>query len=527
MEGDDFMPEVLSKLQQRFTELWKNLDKSQKTRLFMISTILIIAITVSIVMLTRTTYVPLVTIDDTKDVAEIEEVLKEKGVDYKPGEGNKILVNSKDKNKAEFALASSGITSSGMNFEDAWNLVNITSTESDKKQLWQNFKKKSLVAKLKMFDNVKDADVEVTMPENSLFFSGTSSEKPTAFVRINPKGDISTEQVKGIVSVVSASIEGLEPSNVTVVDNNFNVLSTEITSGIGDTSTQYKMKLRVKEELERNIKVLYPNKSSSYDYISVVVNPFLEFDKQKTTKREVAKPTDLDEAVVSSHTEKEELVNGSTGGVPGTDTNPGDGTTTYPIEAGQDSTYKKTVTDINREFNETMTEMEKAQGEVNFDKSSVAVTLWYGQKVADDTAITPEFLEQCQQVISGATNIPISKISINKYKLAPEEVYEEPLSDKIQYYIDTYGYFALMLILIIGMLIAVIPRKKKNEDLEDGLMPEMAGQGSGFIASDQEPVQEISLEERSEVKKQLDRFVKEKPESVAQLLRNWLSDDWE
>lgn len=527
MEGDDFMPEVLSKLKERFSDLWKNLDKSQKTRVYLISTILIIAITVSIVLLTRTTYVPLVTIDDTKDAAEIEKVLTDKGISFKPGEGNKILVNSKDKNKAEFALASSGITSAGMNFEDAWNLVNITSTESDKKQLWQNFKKNSLVAKLKMFDNVKDADVEVTMPENSLFFSGTSSEKPTAFVRINPKGEISTEQVKGIVSVVAASIEGLEPSNVTVVDNNFNVLSAELNSSIGDTSTQYKMKLRVKEELERNIKVLYPNKSNSYDYISVVVNPFLEFDKHKTTKREVEKPTNLDEAIVSSHTEKEELVNGVEGGVPGIDTNPGDGTTTYPIEAGRESTYKKTVTDINREFNETMTEMEKAQGEINFEKSSVAVTLWYGQKVPDDNAITPEFLEQCQQVISGATNIPISKISINKYKLAPEEVYEESLSEKIQQYIDNYGYFALMLILIIGLLIAVIPRRKKDEDVEDALVPELAGQEASFIASDQDPVQEISIEERSEVKKQLDRFVKEKPESVAQLLRNWLSDDWD
>lgn len=91
------MPEVLSKLQQRITELWKNLDKSQKGRIYVISAILVIAITVSIVMLTRTTYVPLVTIDDTKDAAEIEKVLQDKGINYKPGEGNKILVDSKEK----------------------------------------------------------------------------------------------------------------------------------------------------------------------------------------------------------------------------------------------------------------------------------------------------------------------------------------------------------------------------------------------------------------------------------------------
>jgi len=520
------MPEVLTKFKERLTEIWKNLDKSQRSRIYIISAILIIAITVSIVMLTRTTYVPLITIDDTKDAAEIEKVLTEKGINYKPGEGNKLLVDAKDKNKAEFALASSGITASGMNFEDAWNLVNITSTESDKKQLWQNFKKNNLIAKLKMFDNVKDADVEVSMPETSLFFSDTSTNKPTAFVRINPKGEITPEQVKGIVSVVAASIEGLEPSNVTVVDNNFNVLNSESSGGLGDTNTQYKMKLKVKEELERNIRTLYPNKSDSYDYISVVVNPFLEFDKQKTTKKEIEKPTGLDEAIVSSHTQKEELVNGTTGGVPGMDTNPGDGTTTYPMDAEGNSTYKKTITEVNREFNQTMTEIEKAQGEINFDKSSVAVTLWYGQRVADDSALTPEFLEQCRQVISGATNIPVSKISINKYKLAPEEVQVEPLSDKIKQYVEDYGYFALMLILIIAMFIAVLPRKKKDAE-EDQLVPEMAGVQPVIPADIEESLQEITFEEKSEVKKKIDRFVKEKPESVAQLLRNWLSEDWD
>lgn len=523
------MPEVLTKYKQRLSEFWKNLDKSQKSRIYLISAILVVAITISIVMLTRTTYVPLITIDDTKDAAEIEKVLTEKGINYKPGEGNKLLVDSKDKNKAEFALASSGIAASGMDFEDAWNLVNITSTESDKKQLWQNFKKNNLVAKLKMFDNVRDADVEVSMPDNSLFFSDTSTNKPTAFVRIDPKGEISTEQVKGIVSVVAASIEGLEPDNVTVVDNNFNVLSSEANGGLGDTTTQYKMKLKVKEELERNIRTLYPNKSDSYDYISVVVNPVLEFDKQKTTMKEVGKPTGLDEAIVSSHTQKEELVNGSTNGVPGVDSNPGDGTTTYPIEGGQDSTYKKTVTEVNREFNETLTEIEKAQGEVNFDNSSVAMTLWYGQRVLDDSAITPEFIEQCKQVISGATNIPVSKISINKYKLAPEEVTQVAMSDKIKEYVDNYGYFALMLILIIAMFIAVLPRKKKENSEDEGLVPDLALAGGPQLISPEveEALQEITFEEKSEVKKKIDKFVKEKPESVAQLLRNWLAEDWD
>lgn len=251
------MPEVLSRMQQQVTDFWKNLDKSQKTRLLVTSGILVIVLTLAIVMLTRTTYVPLITVEDPESISAIEEALKEKNIKYKHGEGKRILVDSKDKNKAEFALASTGLTETGMTFEDAWSLLKVSSSESDKKQLWQNFKKNSLIAKLKMFDNVKDADVELTIPEDSMFFIEKKSEAK-ASVRINPKGEITPEQVEGIVMVVASSIEGLDPKNVTVVDNNFNILNQDLSDGMNIPSSQYKLKLRIKEELEKNIKICIP-----------------------------------------------------------------------------------------------------------------------------------------------------------------------------------------------------------------------------------------------------------------------------
>ena len=267
-------------------------------------------------MLTRTTYITLMTIDDSRDLAEIEKALNDKNIRYKPGDRGQILVDSKDKNKAEFALASSGLTGSGMTFEDTWNLINISSTESDKKHLWHNFKTKSIIAKLKMFDNIKDADVELTVPDSSMFFV-ENKEEAKASVRINPKGEITPEQVEGIARVVASSIEGLKLENVTVVDNNFNILSQDSSNAMNIPAGQYKLKLRIKEELERNIKELYSGRSNSYDFISVVVNPVLDLDKVTTNTKEIAKPTGLDEAVVSEERHKEELENGSMEGEPG------------------------------------------------------------------------------------------------------------------------------------------------------------------------------------------------------------------
>jgi flagellar M-ring protein FliF len=520
------MPEALTKIKEQFTEFWNNLDKSQKKRIYITSVLLLAALTIGIIMLTRTTYVPLMTIEDSENLSEIEKTLQEKKINYKPGDRGQILVDSKEKNKAEFALASAGLTEKGMTFEDAWSLINVSSTESDKKQLWHNFKKNSLIAKLKMFDNIMDADVELTMPDDSMFFI-ENEEEAKASVRINPKGEITSEQVEGIVRVVASSIEGLDPKNVTVVDNNFNILNQDLNNGMSIPSSQYKLKLRIKEEIEKNIKKLYSGRSDSYDFISVAVNPVLDLDRVTTNRKEIEKPTGLDEAVVSQEKHKEELENGSDGEAPGMDSNPGTGQVPgYPIDGGNNSTYNKNSEIINRIFTETMTAQEKAIGTVNFDESSMTVALWYGDRVPDDSKLTQEFIDQFKQSLSNATGIPVSRISVDKQKLAPAEEIVVSAWERIKEFLDNYGFFVLMILLIVALMIAVIPRK---ENQQAGLGPQLAT-ADGAIAIDNEAndnVPEINFEERSEIKKQIEKFVKEKPESVAQLLRNWLSEDWD
>ncbi|NLD45626.1 MAG: flagellar M-ring protein FliF [Clostridiaceae bacterium] len=520
------MPEVLSRVQQQLSEFWKNLDKSQKNRIYITSGVLIIVITVCIVMLTRTTYVPLMTLDDPKDAAEIEKVLQEKNIKYKPGGGGQILIDSRDKNKAEFAVASSGLTSSGMTFEDAWNMLNISTTESDKKHLWNNFKRNNIVAKIKMFDNVKDADVDLTQPDNSMFFSESNDNEAKAFVRIKPRGEITPEQVQGIVSVVSACIEGLKPQNVTVVDSNFNILRSEESDEIGKTSNQFKLKLKIKEEIENSVKRLYPGRSDIFDNISVVANPVLQLDKVKSTTNEILKPTGLDEAIVSSEDRKEKLENDTPNGEPGIGSNPGNAPS-YPMDSGENSTYEKSEKIRNYDYTRKLTEEEKAYGIVDSEKSSMTVALFYGQRVKDDSRITPEFIEQVKQDVSTATGIPSANISVNKYPLAPLEEITIPVAERIRELVDSYGFFALMLMLIIGLMVSVLPRRKKTEALQPAAELALAEGPAFMFPENEEVIAEINLEEQSEIKKQIEKFVAQKPEAVANLLRNWLSDDWD
>jgi len=527
------MPEFISKLKQKVADFWKDLDKSQKKRIYIISAILVVVLTVSIVLATRTNYVPLIKSSNQKDISEMTKILQEQNIGFKLDQNSgTILIDSKDNNKAQVALIQGGYPRSGMTFEDAFSSIKINTTESDKQKLWQHYDESTLSTKLKMLaDNIEDASVTISKPEDTPFvIDDNDNEKPSANVIVKPMGELTEKQVQGIVMMVASSVVGLDPKDVTVLDNNLNILNNQtIDSSINEANSQYDMKQRMKRALENSVYNLY-NKVplDSFESIRAVVNPVLDFDKMKKQTSDISNGTGLDgPAIISSETIKEKLVNDNAGGVPGIDSNPGD-TTTYPLNSEGNSSYNKSSEKVNNEYKRTITDEEKALGALDAEKSTMTVALYYGRRVKDDTNITPAFIESIKSDVSRATGIPVANISVNKYKMASETIEAKTLAETIKELVNNYGFFVLLLLLTIGLIIALIPRKKK-EDQESVGEPALAAAG-GFdvtVGDDFDDVPEIDLEEKSEIKKKIEKFVKQKPESVAQLLRTWLSDDWE
>lgn len=530
------MPEALTKLLNQAREFWAGLEKSQKTRLYITSALVVVAITVSIIMLTRPSYMTLVKDADQKQIGEMSSVLNENQIwNSVEGGGTSIKINMRDNNKAQVALAQKGYPKEGLTFEDAISLIGIGTTESDKKKIWEQQRVSNIEAKIKMLDNIEDASVSLAMPEKSIFYNdGEEQPQPKAHVMVKPNEKLTPKQVEGIVMLVASSVEGLEPKDVTVADSNSNILNANSGDEAMDlANSQEELRVKREKELEGKVQDYFSvGQFDNFDTLRVVANVALDFDKEKTQSKILANPDGMDGgAVISSDITKEKLENGSVNGVPGTDTNPGDtNSPSYPVGGDSNSNYSKTSEKINYGYNETLKDHEKATGKMIPEESSMAISLWYGNKVKDESKLTNEFLDQIKLAASTATGIPAAKITVNKLKLAQPEIVQKPTTEVIRDLINDYGFFALMLILIFGLLIMAIPRRKKEEEPE--LAPAMAAAaaagGPKFIVPEPgDPIPEIELEERSEIKKQIEKFVKQKPDAVAQLLRNWLSDEWD
>ncbi len=531
------MPEVFTRLQRQLAEYWKKLEKSQKIRIYITSVIVVISIAAGIFMMTRPNHVVLVRNADPKEIKEMQTILDKSGIWNDVRNGN-LIVNAKDSDRAHFELGAAGYPKGGMTFADAFQLIGFNTTNDDKKQIWSQYQKASLEAQLEMFEDVEDAKVELAIPEKSFFLTRDGEEqKPSAAVTIVPRGgSIKPSQVEGIVMIVSRSVVGLDPENIVVVDNHGNVYNNKAVDQVAEaTNTQFEMQLKVKNMLEKNVRDMFSGQFDSFDAIRVVANPVLDFNKQKSQIQDVTNGTGLDGgALISQHTIKEELTNGTmdSAGAPGLDSNPGDiNSPSYQIATGENGNYKMTETMQNFDYKRIFTEEEKALGVMDAEKSSMTVTLLYGNRVQDDSLITEELMNQIKMDVSRATGIPVQNISVSKYKQAAPQVYQPTLSDKVRNLVETYGFLALMVLLTIALMATVLIRRKQAEEpaLELAAAGMEAVPTGVELATEEtsETLPEIDLEEKSEVKKQIEKLVKQKPEAVAQLLRNWLSEDWD
>ena len=284
--------------------------------------------------------------------------------------------------------------------------------------------------------------------------------------------------------------------------------------------------LELEQKVYRHFKVGIAQ-NAHFDTMSVTVSAKLDFDTLNSTEIQYSAPDSEGEGFIRSQETLEEKMEGrQSGNAPGLDTNPG--TATYQVGSGGDSSYKKEHNLEERLFNEKQIESRKALGKLIPEETRASITLWYGHRVETADALTSEYIEQIKQDAGYAMGIPTANISVSIQKLAPEVVADIGPS-RFSSFLERYGLYILMAVLLGVMVVLMIPRGRKLEEELPEALGEAALAGTQLTVSDaaKQKLPDIELEEKDEFKLQIKKFVEKRPDAVAQLLRNWLAEDWE
>lgn len=204
-----------------------------------------------------------------EDATEIASRLKEKKIPFKfTQSGTAVMVPKEHVYEVRLSLASDGLPKGGGVGFEIFDRTNLGTTDFVQKLNYLRGLQGELSRTIKQIKEIEHARVHIAIPKDSLFID--EQKKPTAsvFIRTRTGMALTPSQVEGIVHLVSCAVEGLEPANITVLDNTGKMLSKkQDQTPIGQlTSGQLEYQRNIEEGLKRKVQsmleeVLGPSKA--------------------------------------------------------------------------------------------------------------------------------------------------------------------------------------------------------------------------------------------------------------------------
>ncbi len=528
--------EKLKELGNKIMEWWNRFTARQKTLIVGVVAVLIIALVAIVTALTRPKYTLLRECESTAEAAEVRDLLEGEGLNYEISDDGLIVrVLEKDISQANLLLGANNIQAAGYGIDNVTD-GSFSTTESDKQKKHVVYLEKQLENDfLSMFTAIKHARVKLNIPEDDGTLIAKEQES-SAWVLLELKDEFSQESAAYLARAIATALGNETTNNIVIMDSEGNMLFTgdETLSATGMASSQLTVKSEAEKNMINNVRRVILG-TNEFDNVEVSPNLVLDFSTQNRTEHTYT-PADGQTQGVLSHEDVFSSENTSgTGGVPGTDSNDDD--TTYVLEDNANSS--STVSEESRDYlpNETITTTETPSGVINYGASSLAASLiqynvireedadaqglldgvsWEEYKLANTERTRIELDDTFYATVANATGISQDNITLVAYT-------ENLFFDAEGSAITATDILQIILIIVILALLAFVVlrsmRGEKHEEEEEELTVETLLQSDVQLA-------EISSENESEEKRLINKFVEENPEAAANLLRNWLNEDW-
>ncbi len=372
--------------------------------------ILVIAsLVLSLAWLQKADHVPLFTNLSEGDAGRIAQKLNEMKVPYTTSSGG-IMVPADKVYDLRLQLASQGLPQGGGVGFELFDETSFTMTDFVQKLNYRRALQGELSRTIRALAEVEQCRVHLAVPEKSLFNQKAERPKASVLVTLRPGRRLSQGQVRGIVHMVSSSVEGLDARDVTVVDSSGEMLTASTDESFTASGSQMEFQQDYEQKLEAKVaSILEPVVGKGKVRVKVAAT----MDFTKVEKRE--EKYDPDSQVVRSEQrsiEKSSNQSGGGGGVPGVASN-------VPEKAGQQpsggsqqnraSSEKKNET-INYEISKITSHVVSPVGEV---KRLSVVALVDGTYAAAEGTTDSKYVPRSEESIAQFEDMVKKSVGFN------------------------------------------------------------------------------------------------------------------
>lgn len=541
------MPEQLQNILNRILEWWKKFNTKQKTLVASLTAVVVLALVILAVVVSRPKYTPLIDCENAKAASQVKDLLDSDGsINYKVTNTTHFEVDVNDENTANWLLGSNDIDTLGYDLSqaDISSVVDgsFSKTEADKQKLYKDYLETKMAEDLAANELIDSAKVSLDIPTDDGTLISRMQES-YASVSLSLNGDMSDSQAYTVARFVATALGNSSTDNITIIDQKTSTIlysGADQDSELSTLSSNLEMTAQIQNMVTSGIKSVMVQ-SGMYSDVQVAANLDIDYDKVETTIHNYSHNDGQDNGEITSKSEYYADATGGNAAVPGTDSN--DDTPTYLTEDGE--VTESSITDVDTIYapNEEIIKMVSNGGGINYDSSSIAVTATRyvvydedelkasGQlddmtfeefKLAHSDPVKIEIEDDELNMIAMATGLDTSKISFMCYE-RPQFVESSEsgigVTDILQILL------AVLIFALLGYVVFRSTRKQKDGELEPELSVDALLEATADSMS--ENLEDIGYAEKSETRVMIENFVDENPEAVALLLRNWLNEDWE
>ena len=219
----------------RVGDVVRGFTLAQKTIALIGVAVLALGITLLVTWATKPAYAPLFSGLSATDANTIVEQLKTDGVPYEIANGGGTVMVPQDAvYDQRLKAAGAGLPSSSTGGYSLLDEMGVTSSEFQQSVTYKRALEGELAKTVGALDGVKTASVQLAIPEDTVFVSDKRDPTASVFVETDNGVTLGADAVQAIVHLTSASIDGMDATNVAVIDAAGTVLSAV---GVGATGS--------------------------------------------------------------------------------------------------------------------------------------------------------------------------------------------------------------------------------------------------------------------------------------------------
>ena len=501
---------------------------------------------------------------EPEEAGRVQSALTAQKVQFQLANGGRdILVPKERVDELRLSFSSSeGLPTSGRIGFEIFDRTAFGQTEFLEQVNYRRALEGEIARTISTLSEVSSARVHIAMAKDSLFGSRVQPAKASVVLKLKKNRPLAGGTIAGITNLVAASVEGLRPESVVLIDSFGRPLARPNNDGNGEEplgGLQTERQQRLERELStRVVSLLEPVVGA--DRVRVNVNARLNSSTEEQTEEKYDPAT----VIRSRQVTLDGATNGAAQGLAGARANvPGatpptpQGQPTQPQQPPQPSVAttqaNRSAEIVNYEVSKIVTHTVKPRGDIArlsvaviLDDEHTATTDAQGKVTHKSAPRNPAELQKIQQIVAAAVGIDTARgdqltVENIAFDETPVEIVEPTWTERYMPNLRDVGKMVGIIVIALCALLFVIRPMVKTTLAAVPKAPELpAGAAAALPTQLPRTIEEVE----GEIEAQLDAAVAARvadrkmpvlqrrvlsmaqgePQNAARLLRSWLAE---